>query len=47
MTKREAITTAIEIVGGALITIGIGSFNLPVGVIVLGVLLIIGGGLAA
>jgi hypothetical protein len=47
MTKREAVTTAIEIIGGACIVIGIGSFNVPISVIVLGVLLVIGGGLAA
>lgn len=47
MKIREAITTAIEIVGGILIVVGIGSFSLPISVIVAGVLLVIGGGLAA
>jgi hypothetical protein len=47
MTKREAVTTAIEIFGGICIVVGIGFFNVPISVIVLGVLLVIGGGLAA
>jgi hypothetical protein len=47
MNKKDLITTAIEIVGGILIVFGIGCFNIPVGVIVAGVLMVIGGGLAA
>ena len=47
MKIREAITTGMEIVGGMLIVAGIGSFSLPISVIVAGVLLVIGGGLAA
>lgn len=47
MNKRETITTAIEFVGGILIVVGIGCFNVPVSVIVAGVLMVIGGGLAA
>ena len=44
---KEIITTAIEIVGGILIVVGIGCFSIPVSVIVAGVLMVIGGGLAA
>lgn len=47
MKLREAITTAVEIIGAACVVIGIASFNVPISVIVLGVLLIIGGGFAA
>lgn len=47
MKKREAITTAIEVVGAGCVVVGICSFSVPIGVIVLGVLLIIGGGFAA
>ena len=47
MKLREIITTAMEIVGAVCIVIGICAFSVPVGVIVLGVLLIVGGGLAA
>lgn len=47
MNKKETITTAIEIMGGILIVIGIGCFSVPVSVIVAGVLMVIGGGLAA
>jgi hypothetical protein len=47
MKKREAITTAIEIAGAICVVVGIGSFSTPISVIVLGVLLIVGGGLAA
>lgn len=46
MTKKEIVTSAIEVVGAICVVVGIGSFNVPIGVIVLGVLLIIGGGLA-
>lgn len=47
MKIREVITTAVEVIGGICIVIGIGSFSVPISVIVLGVLLVIGGGLAA
>jgi hypothetical protein len=47
MKLREIITTAMEIVGAVCIVIGICAFSVPVGVIVLGVLLMVGGGLAA
>jgi hypothetical protein len=46
MKLKQTITTAIEIVGGILIVVGIGCFNVPISVIVLGVLMIVGGGLA-
>ena len=47
MNKREAVTTVIEIVGGICIVVGICFFSVPLSVIVAGVLLVIGGGLAA
>jgi hypothetical protein len=47
MNIKQVITTAIEIVGGILIVVGIGCFSVPVSVIVAGVLMVIGGGLAA
>lgn len=47
MKLREIITTAIEVIGAICIVVGIGSFSVPISVIVLGVLLVIGGGLAA
>jgi uncharacterized membrane protein len=47
MKLREMITTAMEIVGAACIVIGVCAFSVPIGVIVLGVLLMVGGGLAA
>ena len=47
MKLREIITTAMEIVGAACIVIGVAAFSVPIGVIVLGVLLMVGGGLAA
>jgi len=47
MNKKEMITTAIEVFGGGLIILGIGCFNIPISVIVAGVLMVIGGGLAA
>jgi hypothetical protein len=47
MNIKQVITTAIEIVGGVLIVVGIGCFSVPVSVIVAGVLMVIGGGLAA
>ena len=47
MTKREAITSVMEIVGGVLIVVGIANFSVPVGVIVAGLLLLVLGGLAA
>jgi len=47
MKLREAITTAVELVGAICIVAGICSFSVPIGVIVLGVLLVVGGGLAA
>lgn len=47
MKIREVITTAVELVGALFVVAGICSFSVPIGVIVLGVLLIVGGGLAA
>ena len=47
MKIREVITTAVELVGALFVAAGICSFSVPIGVIVLGVLLIVGGGLAA
>jgi hypothetical protein len=47
MKLREVITTSVEVIGGICIVVGIGSFSVPISVIVLGVLLVIGGGLAA
>jgi hypothetical protein len=47
MNIKQIITTAVEIVGGVLIVVGIGCFSVPVSVIVAGVLMVIGGGLAA
>lgn len=47
MTKREVITSAMEVVGGIMIVVGIGFFSVPVSVIVAGLLLFVIGGLAA
>lgn len=47
MKLRNIITTTLEIIGAVCVVIGIASFSVPISVIVLGVLLIIGGGLAA
>ena len=47
MKLREVITTVIEVIGAGCVVVGIASFSVPISVIVLGVLLIIGGGLAA
>ena len=47
MKLRGIITTAVEVIGGICIVVGISSFSVPISVIVLGVLLVIGGGLAA
>lgn len=47
MKLREVITTSLEILGAICIVAGICSYSVPIGVIVLGVLLVIGGGLAA
>ena len=46
MTKKDFITSAMEICGAICIVLGIASFSVPVSVIIAGVLLIIGGGLA-
>jgi hypothetical protein len=46
MINKETITTAMEIVGGVLIVLGISAFSVPISVIVAGVLLIVAGGLA-
>lgn len=46
MINKETVTTAIEIVGGVLIVLGISTFSVPISVIVAGVLLIVAGGLA-
>ena len=47
MKLREVITTLIEVAGAVCVVVGIAAFSVPVSVIVLGVLLIVGGGLAA
>ena len=47
MKLREVITTSLEVIGAICVVAGICSFSVPIGVIVLGVLLIVGGGLAA
>ena len=47
MKPREVITTSLEIIGAVCVVAGICSFSVPIGVIVAGVLMIIGGGLAA
>ena len=46
MINKETVTTALEIVGGVLIVLGISTFSVPISVIVAGVLLIVAGGLA-
>ena len=46
MINRETITTAMEIVGGVLIVLGVAAFSVPVSVIVAGIILIVAGGLA-
>ena len=46
MINKETITTAMEIVGGVLIVLGISAFSVPISVIVAGVLFIVAGGLA-
>ena len=45
--SRNAATTGIEVLGGILVVAGVGSFSVPIGVILLGVLLILIGGLSA
>lgn len=45
--SRKNITTAMEVAGAVMITIGIGSFSTPVAVIVAGVFLMLIGGLSA
>jgi hypothetical protein len=47
MKLREVITTSLEVIGAICVVLGIATFSVPIGVIVLGVLLIVGGGLAA
>jgi hypothetical protein len=46
MINKQKITTAMEIVGGVLVVLGVSSFSVPISVIVAGVLLIVAGGLA-
>ncbi len=46
MINKQNITTAMEIVGGVLIVLGVSAFSMPISVIVAGVLLIVAGGLA-
>ena len=46
MIKKETVTTAMEIVGGVLIVLGVSAFSVPISVIVAGILLIVAGGLA-
>lgn len=45
--NRTTLTSALEAVGGILVVIGIGTFSIPVSLIVFGVLLILAGGLLA
>lgn len=47
MKLRNLLTTGMELLGAALVVVGIGTFSVPISVIVAGVLLIIVGGLAA
>ncbi len=47
LLNRKTVTTGIEVVGGVLVVAGVSSFSVPIGVILLGVLLILIGGLAA
>ena len=46
MINKTNITTAMEIVGGVLVVLGVSAFSVPISVIVAGVLLIVSGGLA-
>jgi hypothetical protein len=46
MINKQIITTAMEIVGGVLVVLGVSAFSVPISVIVAGVLLIVAGGLA-
>jgi hypothetical protein len=46
MINKQKITTAMEIVGGVLVVLGVSAFSVPISVIVAGVLLIVAGGLA-
>jgi hypothetical protein len=46
MINKTNITTAMEIVGGVLVVLGVSAFSVPISVIVAGVLLIVAGGLA-
>jgi len=47
LLNRKVATTALEVLGGFFVVLGIGSFSIPIGVIVLGVLLIMTGGFLA
>ena len=46
MINKQKITTAMEILGGVLVVLGVSAFSVPISVIVAGVLLIVAGGLA-
>ena len=46
MINKTNITTAMEILGGVLVVLGVSAFSVPISVIVAGVLLIVAGGLA-
>jgi hypothetical protein len=46
MINKQNITTAMEIIGGVLVVLGVSAFSVPISVIVAGVLLIVAGGLA-
>ena len=46
MINKQKITTAMEIVGGVLVVLGVSAFSVQICVIVAGVLLIVAGGLA-
>ena len=46
MINKQKITTAMEIIGGVLVVLGVSAFSVPISVIVAGVLLIVAGGLA-
>ncbi len=41
MINKQNITTAMEIIGGVLVVLGVSAFSVPISVIVAGVLLIV------
>lgn len=44
---RSSLTSAVEIIGGVLVAIGVGMFSIPAGLITIGIGLILIGGLTA